>query len=79
MILGAAVVIGVLTVVDAGVSDADIVSWRRRGNSSQIVLVQVKGIRCLAELALRVFGRCFGLLDRAQLWSLISQTFRYPL
>ena len=66
MTLGAAVVIGVLIVVDAGVSDADIVSWRRRGNSSQIVLAQVKGTSCFAEVALGVFGRCFGLLDRAQ-------------
>ena len=61
MILGAAVVVGVLIVVDVGVSDADIVSWRRRGNGSQIGHVQVKGTSCFAEVALGVFGRCFGL------------------
>ena len=67
MILGAAVVVGVLIMLDAGVSDADIVSWRRRGNSSQIVLVQVKGIRCFAEVALGVFGRCFVFLTKPRI------------
>ena len=71
-ILGATVVVGVLIVVDAGVADADMVRGRRRRNSSQIVLVQVKGIGRFAEVALYVVERYFRLLDEAQCWPIIS-------
>lgn len=54
MILGAAVVVGVLIVVDAGVSDSDIVCGKRRGNSSQTVLLQWKGKSFSAKVALGV-------------------------
>ena len=66
MILGAAVVVGVLIVVDVGVSDADIVYGRRR-NSSQIVLVQVNGAGCFAEVALAIFLRCFLFLTKSSI------------
>ena len=56
------------------VSDADIVSWRSRGDSSQIVLVQVKGTSCFAEVALDVFEKCFH-LHGAQWWSIDQLNF----
>ena len=71
MILGAAVVVGVLVVVDTGVPDADIVWGKRKGNSSQIVFVQVKGTNRFAEVAI-VPEKCFCLLDEAQCWQTIS-------
>ena len=66
IILGAAFVVGVLIVVGAGVSKGDIVSWRSRGNSSQIGLVQVNGISYFADVALDVFESCFQRLHGAQ-------------
>ena len=72
MILGVGVVVGVLIVVEPGISDADTACGRRQGNSSQLVLVQVKGTSCFAEVALNIIERCFCFLDEAQYWPMFS-------